>query len=143
VIATIGGESDPPLQPPLDASYVVYKALASLAFLLLVGALVQHRNRKIHVPLALSGMALDLALVLILEFSRGVIVMTVEQHWSWAQWTHIGASSLAVLMYFPVLWYGIKILRGGAGKGARAAHKHSAHLAFALRAIGFGFMWFV
>ena len=122
---------------------MVYKALATLAFALLVAALFTHRNRKLHVPLAISGMALDLALVLILEFSRGVIVMTVEKDWSWTQWTHIGSSTLAVLMYFPVMWYGIQILRGAAGKKARSAHKHSAHLAITLRAIGFGFMWFV
>lgn len=122
---------------------MVYKALASLAFLLLVAALLTHRKRKLHVPLAISGMTLDLALVLILEFSRGVIVMTMEKDWSWAQWTHIGSSTLAVLMYFPVMWYGIQILKGGGGAKARSAHKHSAHLAFTLRTIGFGFMWFV
>lgn len=121
----------------------MYKALASLAFLLIVLGWTQRRTRKRHVPLVLVGIAIDLALVLILEFSRDVIGMTMEKDWSWMQWTHIGSSVIAVLLYLPVIWIGIAMLRGAAGPSAWTAHRRLATTALALRAVGFSFMWAV
>jgi hypothetical protein len=122
---------------------VFYKALATLGLLLLLVGWSQRRKRSVHVPLVASGMAIDLALVLILEFGRGVVEMTFEKEWSVAQWTHISTSTLAVLVYFPVIWYGVRLLRGTATPAMRVLHRRTANLALTLRTIGFAFMWFV
>jgi len=122
---------------------VPYKALATLGFLLLLAGWSQRRKRSVHVPLVVAGIALDLVLVLILEFSRDVIGMTFAEDWSWQQWTHIATSATAVLVYLPVIWLGVSILRGKAGLGARTAHRRLASLALALRTVGFVFMWWV
>ena len=121
----------------------MYKSVATLAFLLIVAGWTQRRTRKTHVPLVMVGIAIDLSLVLILEFSRDVIGMTMEKDWTWMQWTHIGASVLAVLLYLPVVWLGISMLRGAAGPSARTAHGRLATTALLLRSVGFAFMWTV
>ncbi len=122
---------------------MLYKAIAALGLALLLAGWSQRRKRSVHVPLVIAGIAIDLTLVLILEFSRDVIGMTVEKQWSWQQWTHISTSAAAVLVYFPVIWFGVALLRGKAGPAARTAHRRLANLALALRTIGFAFMWYV
>ena len=119
----------------------VYKILAMLAFLLIWAGWFKRRVRRAHVPLVLAGIGLDLALVLILEFSRDVIGMTVEKHWTWTQWTHIGASVLAVVFYLPTLWLGFAILRGKIGPRTLTLHKRLAEVALVCRTVGFCFMW--
>ena len=121
----------------------MYKSLATLAFVLILVGAAKCRVRKIHVPLVLAGIGLDLALVLTLELSRDVIAMTVEKDWSWMQWTHIGSSVLAVLLYFPVVGTGVSILRGAKQRSTWTAHRGLATAALACRAVGFGFMWTV
>lgn len=119
----------------------MYMSLATLAYLLIVAGWTQHRRRAVHVPLTLAGIGLDLALVVILEVSRDVIGMTVEKDWSWMQWTHIGSSLLAVLLYLPVLWLGFAILRGRNDRRTRISHRHLATMALVCRTVGFCFMW--
>ncbi len=121
----------------------MYKLLATLAFVLIVAGWTQRRVRKVHVPLVLAGIGLDLALVLILEFGRDVIGMTMDGSWTWMQWTHIGSSVLAVLFYLPLLWLGFSMLRGSAGPGAWTAHRRFAMAALVCRTLGFAFMWTV
>ena len=119
----------------------MYKLLATVAFLLIVAGWTQRRDRRRHVPLVAAGIALDLALVLILEFGRDVIGMAVGQPWNWMQWTHIGSSVLAVLLYLPVIGLGLSILSGAAGPAVWTAHRRLATSALALRTAGFAFMW--
>ena len=120
---------------------MIYKWIATLAFVLIVAAWTQRRTRARHVPLALAGIGLDLALVLILEFSRDVIGLTAEKSYDWMQWTHIGSSVLAVLLYVPVVVLGIRMLRGSVGARGRRAHLRLATAALAFRTVGFLFMW--
>ena len=119
----------------------MYKWLATLAFVLIVAGWTQRRVRSRHVPLVSAGIIVDLALVLILEFSRDVVGLTMENSYSWMQVTHIGASVLAVLLYIPVIVLGIKLLRGTVGLRGRNAHRNLANLALGFRTIGFVFMW--
>jgi hypothetical protein len=121
----------------------VYTALATLAFLLIFTGSAQYKKRAVHVPLVLAGILVDLTLVLILEFQRDVIGMTISTDWSWMQWTHIGSSILAVLLYLPVTWLGVAILRGKTTRTTRSNHKRLAIAALVCRTVGFGFMWAV
>lgn len=116
-------------------------ALATLAFLLIVLGWTQRRNRARHVPLVLSGIALDLALVIWLEVSRGVVEKTVTQHYSLLRWAHIGSSTLAVVAYLPTLWLGFRMMRSSADAALRRRHAAVAVTALLLRTIGFICMW--
>ena len=121
----------------------VYVSLATIAFVLIFVGSAQYKRRAVHVPLVLAGILLDLTLVLILEFQRDVIGMTISTDWSWMQWTHIGSSTLATLLYFPVTWLGVAILRGKVTRTTRSNHKRLAIAALVCRTVGFGFMWTV
>jgi len=121
----------------------VYKTLATVAFVLIWAGWAQRRVRARHVPLVVAGIGLDLALVLILEFQRDVIGMTMSEDWSWVQWTHIGSSVLAVLFYLPTIWLGVAILRGRATPATLTWHKRLAEIALVCRTVGFCFMWTV
>ncbi len=118
----------------------MFKALATLGYLLIAAGFLMRRRRRAHVPLVLAGMGIDLALVLILEFSRDVIGMTFSHEWTVPQWVHIGASVLATVLYLVVLPLGIQMLRGGSAR-VRRAHRGFAQAALALRTVGFVFMW--
>ena len=122
---------------------MLYKWIATLAFALIALGWTQRRRRQRHVPLVVAGIALDLGLVLALEFGRDVIGLTFTKEYSWMQWTHIGVSVVAVLLYVPVIVLGVRLLRGTVRARGRAAHRGLAHAALVARAVGFAFMWSV
>ena len=116
-------------------------ALATLAFVLLALGWTQRRNRGRHVPLVLAGIALDLALVVWLELSRGVVEKTMHDHFSVLRWAHIWSSTLAVVAYLPTLWLGFRMLRSSGDAALRSRHAAVAVTALILRTIGFLCMW--
>jgi len=119
--------------------------LATLAFALIVAGWTQRRRRERHVPLVLAGMGLDLAMVVWLEISRSVVeeVAGTVQHVPFPaiRWAHIASSTLAVVFYFPTLWFGFRMLRGATDPAVRKRHAVVATLALVLRTIGFVCMW--
>src|SRR5262245_5337050 len=116
-------------------------ALATLAFVLLVAGWSQRRTRARHVPLVLAAIALDLALVVWLEVSRGVVEKTMHDHFSVLRWAHIWSSTLAVAGYPTTRWPGFRMLRTPADAALRRRHAAVATIALVLRAIGFVCMW--
>jgi len=118
--------------------------LAALAWVLIVAGWTQRRrSRRVHVALALSGIAVDLTLVLILELQRDVVGQTFSKDWSAIQTTHIATSAAAVVLYIPVVILGVLLLRNLAGAKLRKAHAITAMLALFLRTIGFVCMWWI
>ena len=119
--------------------------LATLAFGLIVAGWSQRRRRERHVPLVLAGIGLDLAIVVWLEISRGVVeeVAGTVEHVPFPaiRWAHIASSTLAVVFYFPTLWFGFRMLRGATDPAVRKRHAVVATLALVLRTIGFVCMW--
>jgi uncharacterized membrane protein YozB (DUF420 family) len=124
---------------------LINELLATLAFVLLVAGWTQRRRRARHVPLVLSGMGIDLALVVWLEISRGVVeeVAGAAPHaeFPMVRWAHIWTSTLAVVLYLPTLWFGFRMLRGAADPKTRKLHAAFATSALALRTVGFVCMW--
>jgi uncharacterized membrane protein YozB (DUF420 family) len=120
-------------------------ALATLAFVLLALGWTQRRNRARHVPLVLSGIGLDLALVVWLELSRGVVEKVAgsasHEPFSPIRWAHITSSTLAVVAYLPTLWLGFRMLRRSEDAALRRRHAAVAMTALVLRTIGFLCMW--
>jgi uncharacterized protein (TIGR03382 family) len=121
--------------------------LATLAFALLVAGWTQRRRRERHVPLVLSGIGLDLALVAWLEMSRSVVEKVAgtvgHDPFPAMRWAHIATSSAAVVLYFPTMGLGFRLLRGAADPALRKRHAAFATAALAMRTLGFVFMWTV
>lgn len=120
---------------------MLYRVLASIAWGLIVAGWTQRRSRRTHVPLALAGIGVDLALVLILEFQRDVIGLTFTKEFTGLQITHIASSAAAVVFYIPTVILGFKLMKDPGARGVRKAHHACAVLALFLRTIGFACMW--
>jgi hypothetical protein len=122
----------------------LYPSLATAAFaLLLTGFAFRKRGSLRHAWLMGAGMALDLALVLTLEFTRNAIATALGGKLTGPQLTHILASTLAVLLYFPVFALGFKRLHApsSANEVLRTWHMRLGFMALSLRAVGFAFMF--
>ncbi len=119
-----------------------YMVVATLNFILLLfGYSFRHKNRKIHAASMTTAMLSDLCLVLVLEFQRDAIATAVSFDLSFLNQAHILSSTLATLLYFPVLFLGILLLRSRASVAQRKAHRRLGTLALCLRAIGFILMF--
>ena len=57
------------------------------------------------------------------------------------QQVHIGFSTIALLLYFPVLYLGFRLWRGGGRPGLRDLHRKLACAALFFRTLGFIFMF--
>jgi hypothetical protein len=119
-----------------------YPWLASLAFLLLLaGFAVRKSRRNLHVCLMSAGMALDLALVVILAISRDAVGTAMGHDLTLWQQAHVIFSTFAVGLYIPVFALGLARWRGSPSYVARAWHIRLGYWALACRAAGFVFMF--
>ena len=117
----------------------LYMWIATVAWGLLVIGYLFRKQRQLHVTLMLSGIAVDLSLVLFLEITRDAVQTALGSDVSLLEYVHIAASTGAVICYIPTLYFGWKLL-GGEIK-YRKAHVRVAVIALALRTIGFIFMF--
>jgi hypothetical protein len=86
------------------------KWLSILACLLiLVG--VACRRRRIHVPLMLAALTIDLSIVAVIEFGRGA-VESAKNRMGPLMAVHIAISVLVLVLYAVQIWTGIQNLRG-------------------------------
>ncbi len=93
----------------LPMSFYMY--LASLSLCLLSFGVLLRKKTRAHLSLMLSGVALDLSLVLTLESNRGAIDTVTSMELSTLQMTHVGLALLAVLTYLPSLTLGFMNLK--------------------------------
>lgn len=89
----------------------------------------------------LTGIGLDLILVLTLEFQRGAVETAVEFKLGPLQQLHILASLIAVLMYFPLIYLGFRLLKDKTNMSIRKRHKLFARIGFVARTLGFFLMF--
>lgn len=120
---------------------MVEKAVATLAYAILVSGVLVRKNRKIHPKLMATGIGIDLLLVMFLQVQRSVIQAAVTESYSFLQMGHIGVSTIAVILYFPVVYLGIQRLRGTGGPNSRLWHIRWAVAAFTFRSAGFLLMF--
>ncbi|MCB9029781.1 MAG: hypothetical protein H6619_01910 [Deltaproteobacteria bacterium] len=104
---------------------------------MLLGFLRRHDRAK-HVPLMLTAIFTDIALVLYLQITREAIQKAVSFTLEMLQMIHIGFSTVALLLYFPVLFLGFKLLKG---HDVKKWHVRFALTAFFFRTMGFFFMF--
>lgn len=119
----------------------LYMALASTSYaFLVVGLLVRRTHLKTHVVLMNLGILIDLGLVLVLEFQRDAIATAISNKLSTFQQCHVAASSIAALLYLPVLSLGWIRYRNPKTK-YRDWHSKMGLAAFFFRTIGFLLMF--
>ena len=115
--------------------------IATVAWLSLVNGYFRRTKRNEHVLLMCFGILLDLGLVLYLEFTRDAVQTAMEFKLSVLKQLHIGFSTAALLLYFPVLFIGFKLLLGADRERLLPVHKRFAIPALLLRTAGFIFMF--
>ena len=84
---------------------------------------------------------MDLLLVLYLEFTRQAIETAIQFSMTPLQQVHILFSSIAVIFYFPTLYFGFKLVRGKGDEATKRKHKFVANIALVFRTLGFFFMF--
>ena len=117
-----------------------YMTLATFSYSLLCMGIVLRKNRGLHPYFMTTGAALDILLVLTLEFQRSAIATAVGGKLNWAQTGHIAFSSLAVLFYIPTFIYGRRTL-GQSPSLNPHTHRRLGRIAFGFRTIGFFLMF--
>lgn len=114
--------------------------IATLAWFLLSGGLVARKRKMLHVGLMLTGISLDIGLVLYLQITREAVQTALSFTLSPLELTHIAFSSCALLLYFPVLFLGCRLLKES-NLMLRRWHIRLALSAYVTRTFGFLFMF--
>lgn len=113
--------------------------IAACAWLLLVVGYFNRHLTSRHVPLMLTGIVLDLGLVAFLQITRSAVQTAIAFELSLLEQLHIGFSTAAVLLYFPTLYLGYRLVRGD--RAVLSIHKKVGSVALLLRTLGFVFMF--
>jgi hypothetical protein len=123
---------------------ILYPALASLSYgTLLCGFQFRARNKRIHALLMGLGMGLDLLLVLTLELTRHAIGTVLGGSLTGPEKIHVGTSTLAVILYFPIFVLGWRRLYypSPENTGLIRWHRNLGYAALFFRSLGFIFMF--
>lgn len=119
----------------------LYMWIASLAWVLLVIGYFKRRCRNTHIKFMCAGIFTDILLVLYLQLTRGAIQKALEFSLEILKQLHIGVSTMALLLYFPILYLGYKLSQNPTDLKLRKLHKRFAIPALILRTLGFIFMF--
>ena len=121
----------------------IYMSLASLSYFLIVWGFIIRKSNKIqHIRLMNTGILIDLGLVLTLEFQRQAIDTALSFDLSWPEQAHIGFSTLATILYIPLLITGWMMYLKPQNK-IKKIHLPLGLSAFIFRSLGFLFMFTV
>jgi len=115
--------------------------VATLAWLSIAYGYARRFDRSIHIPFVLTGITIDILLVLVLEISRHAVETAFEFKLNPLQQFHILFSTIALLCYFPTLYFGFKLARGEKSPGLKKKHIKIATTTLIFRTLGFIFMF--
>ena len=118
-----------------------YMYLATIAWLLLVAGYLARRRRERHVPLVLTGMFMDIGLVMYLQVTRDALQTAASFQLEMWQQMHVAASSAALLLYPAILVMGIILFGDPRRPGIRIWHVRISMTALAFRTAGFALMF--
>lgn len=122
------------ITPPILAAFIAYS--------LLVIGLIKRKNTRIHAPLMLTGISMDIALLVILQIQRNAIQTALSNEMNIWQLGHIVSSLTAVVLYVPVVALGIlRLKKISTTQFSRNAHIGLGLAAFLFRSIGFVLMF--
>ena len=120
-------------------SITIYMSIATINyFSMLAGFLIRKQNNVSHIKLMSFCMVSDLILVLILEFQRHAIEKAASFTLNPIQQLHILHSTIALLCYFFVIWFGIKLKTQSK---FRIPHRRLGYTTFYFRTVGFILMF--
>jgi hypothetical protein len=114
--------------------------IATVAWVLLSIGVLFRKRRGVHVSLMITGIVLDIGLVLYLQVTREAVQTALEFSLKPLEQVHIGFSTLALVLYFPVLFLGFKLLLGPTAS-LRKLHITLGSMAYVFRSAGFIFMF--
>ena len=89
----------------------------------------------------LCGICTDIVMVVYLQLTREAIQKALGFELALLKQIHIGVSTTALILYFPVLYLGFRLLKRGSSPNIRRWHIRIALTAFAFRCLGFVFMF--
>lgn len=84
------------------------KILSAFVCVLVVLGVFNRRRRKIHIPMMLSALTIDLGIVLYLELKRGVVESIPGREPSPLLYFHIALSVVVLMLYSFQVYTGIK-----------------------------------
>lgn len=114
---------------------------ATVSYFLMCSGLLMRSRRQIHGALMSSAIAIDLAIVLTLEVQREAIKTAISFTLSPLQQMHIGASVVATLLYFPMIYLGVLKFLGKSSPKKDFLHLRLGIATFFFRSLGFLFMF--
>ena len=120
---------------------MLLKALAVIAYLALVVGLVMRKRRRIHVGFMVTGITVDFCIVIFLELTRNVTGLALTEAQEPLEYAHIISSTIAFLLYLPVVSLGVLRLRNIGPKRLRSWHIRLGITAFIFRTLGVLFMF--
>ena len=110
--------------------------------LLCLGFSQRKRRLALHQKLMAAGILLDVGLVLILQFQREAIQTAASLTLEPLQQVHVYTSLAATILYLPLLYWGVSMVRQPSCRPQlRHRHRQVGYAAFALRSLGFVFMF--
>ncbi len=115
--------------------------IATCAWLLLLIGYANRKNRRRHVPIMLTGIFLDVALVVYLQITRNAVQIALNFSLAVLQQLHIASATLALVLYFPILYLGSKLVKGSASNDQRLLHIKLGKAAIIFRTLSFGLMF--
>ncbi len=116
--------------------------VASLNFFILwAGFFQRHENKNLHARMMATGILSDLSLVLILEFQRDAVATALAHQLSALNQAHIYCSTVATLLYLPLIYFGLKLLRGQDRAKILPLHRKLGYLALTFRTLGYFLMF--
>ncbi|MGE0171168.1 MAG: hypothetical protein AB7T49_00200 [Oligoflexales bacterium] len=118
-----------------------YMGIATGAYTLMVSGLIFRRRPKIHSKFMATAISLDLGVLVTLEIQRHAIDTALSFSLSPIQQMHVATSSVATILYFPILFLGWKQLYRKATARGRLLHMRLGIAAFVFRTFGFLLMF--
>lgn len=116
--------------------------IASVAYILMTLGVFQRSNRVMHIRLVISAVILDVGLVLFLEFTRDAVFAAMTKRYTTLQQFHILCSTVALLLYFPTLFFGWKAWRRKQkGLPYNKIHLVLGRITYGFRTLGFVLMF--
>jgi hypothetical protein len=116
-----------------------YMVIAAFNYLLILyGFLHRKSNRQRHVRFVVSGIILDLALVLLLQFQRDAVGTALSFKLSFLNQAHILTSTIATVLYFPMMITGVMLLKK---EHLRNVHRRLGTATILFRTLGFILMY--
>ncbi|MFN7684720.1 MAG: hypothetical protein ACK5QT_04830 [Oligoflexia bacterium] len=116
-------------------------AVATVAYFSMCSAILLRGNRRLHGKWMGLAMLTDVGLVIFLEATRHATGTAIGGSLNPLQILHVATSLIAVLLYLPLLWMGLRALKGLATPAERRNHRLLGMGAFLFRTAGFLLMF--